>query len=162
MPLQPRVFDLLVYLVRNRARVVSKDELLDALWPGVTVTDNSLQRAVSTLARRAARRRHGRRDPQFPAQRLSLLPRSGRRRRQMPSAQKPQVDTPYDLEAARQATAEQRWSDAATLYASGRCSEPLAGEDLDRWALALQCLGKPSDAIPCWFARSRRTRRRRR
>ena len=47
--LQPRVFDLLVYLVRNRARVVSKDELLDTLWPGVIVTDNSLQRAISTL-----------------------------------------------------------------------------------------------------------------
>jgi DNA-binding winged helix-turn-helix (wHTH) protein len=49
MSLQPRVFDLLVYLVRSRTRVVSKDELLDALWPGVTVTEGSLQRAVSTL-----------------------------------------------------------------------------------------------------------------
>src|SRR3954462_5207960 len=55
--LQPRVFDLLVYLVRNRARVVSKEELLDALWPGVTVTENSLQRAVSVL--RAALRQVG-------------------------------------------------------------------------------------------------------
>src|SRR6478735_12564202 len=49
LSLQPRVFDLLVYLIQNRARVVSKDELLDALWPGVTVTDNSLQRVVSVL-----------------------------------------------------------------------------------------------------------------
>ncbi len=47
--LQPRVFDLLVYLVRNRDRVVTKDELLDAVWPNVTVTDNSLQRAVSAI-----------------------------------------------------------------------------------------------------------------
>ena len=49
LPLQPRVFDLLAYLIRSRERVVSKDELLDALWPAVTVTENSLQRAVSSL-----------------------------------------------------------------------------------------------------------------
>src|SRR5678815_5186097 len=34
LKLQPRVFDLLCYLVRHRERVVSKDELLDKLWPG--------------------------------------------------------------------------------------------------------------------------------
>lgn len=52
LPLQPRVFDLLVYLARNSGRVVPKDELLDSVWPGVIVTDASLQRAVS-LARSA-------------------------------------------------------------------------------------------------------------
>jgi DNA-binding winged helix-turn-helix (wHTH) protein len=52
LKLQPRVFDLLCYLVRHRDRVVSKDELLDALWPGTVVVDNALQRVVS-LARAA-------------------------------------------------------------------------------------------------------------
>ena len=52
LDVQPRVFDLLVYLARNRERVVPKDELLDAVWPGVIVADGSLQRAVS-LARSA-------------------------------------------------------------------------------------------------------------
>src|SRR5690606_966791 len=47
--LQPRGFDLLVYLVRNRDRVVPKDELLDAVWSDVIVADGSLQRAVSLL-----------------------------------------------------------------------------------------------------------------
>ena len=47
--LQPRVFNLLVHLVRNRERVVSKEELFDTLWPGVTVTEASLQRAISVL-----------------------------------------------------------------------------------------------------------------
>src|SRR5690349_17729768 len=48
-PVQPLVFDLLVYLVHHRERVVPKEELLNELWDGATVTDGSLQRAVSLL-----------------------------------------------------------------------------------------------------------------
>ncbi len=44
--LQPRVFDLLVYLVRNRDRAVDKDELMDAVWPGRVITETALTRAV--------------------------------------------------------------------------------------------------------------------
>src|SRR5262249_17605638 len=47
--LQPKVFDLLVCLVTHAGRVVSKDELMERLWPGVHVTESSLQRAVSML-----------------------------------------------------------------------------------------------------------------
>ena len=53
-PLQPQVFAVLAYLVRNRHRVVPKEEILRELWPDAIVTDASLQRAVS-LARRALR-----------------------------------------------------------------------------------------------------------
>jgi pimeloyl-ACP methyl ester carboxylesterase len=53
-PLQPQVFAVLAYLVRNRHRVVPKEEILRELWPDAVVTDASLQRAVS-LARRALR-----------------------------------------------------------------------------------------------------------
>jgi DNA-binding winged helix-turn-helix (wHTH) protein len=49
MPLQPRPFELLVYLARHCDRVVPKDELLDNLWKDVIVADNSLQRAVSLI-----------------------------------------------------------------------------------------------------------------
>ena len=51
VPLSPRPFDLLVYLLRNAQRLVTKDELLDALWPGVVVTENTLTQAVSELRR---------------------------------------------------------------------------------------------------------------
>jgi DNA-binding winged helix-turn-helix (wHTH) protein len=32
--LEPQVFDFLVYLVRNRDRVVGKDELIESVWAG--------------------------------------------------------------------------------------------------------------------------------
>ena len=40
--LEPQVFDLLVHLVRNRGRVVSKDELIDAIWAGRIVSDSTV------------------------------------------------------------------------------------------------------------------------
>jgi DNA-binding winged helix-turn-helix (wHTH) protein/tetratricopeptide (TPR) repeat protein len=49
---QPKPLALLAILIRARGRVVSSDELFQALWPGVVVTPSSLTRAVS-LARRA-------------------------------------------------------------------------------------------------------------
>jgi TolB-like protein len=38
----PQVFDLLDYLIRNRERVVSKDDLIDAIWNGRIVSDGAL------------------------------------------------------------------------------------------------------------------------
>jgi adenylate cyclase len=38
----PQVFDLLEYLIRNRERVVSKDDLIKAIWNGRSVSDAAL------------------------------------------------------------------------------------------------------------------------
>jgi TolB-like protein/Flp pilus assembly protein TadD len=43
---QPKTFDLLVYLIENRDRVVDRDELLERLWPGAIVTDSALTQIV--------------------------------------------------------------------------------------------------------------------
>jgi TolB-like protein len=68
----PQVFDLLVHLVRNRERVVSKDDLLDAVWSGRIVSESTLtshinavrnaigdsggeQRLIKTIARKGFR-----------------------------------------------------------------------------------------------------------
>jgi DNA-binding winged helix-turn-helix (wHTH) protein len=72
VPLEPQVFDLLGYLVRNRGRVVSKDDLIDGVWGGRIVSDSALttrlnaarkavndsgaaQRVIRTLARKGVR-----------------------------------------------------------------------------------------------------------
>jgi DNA-binding winged helix-turn-helix (wHTH) protein len=52
VPLQPKVFELLHFLLRHRARVVPKEVLLCELWPDAYVTTASLTRLVKE-ARRA-------------------------------------------------------------------------------------------------------------
>ena len=42
VPVAPQVFDLIDYLIRNRERVVSKDELIEAIWNGRSVSDAAL------------------------------------------------------------------------------------------------------------------------
>ncbi len=37
--LRPKTFAVLVYLVENHARLVSKGEIFAAVWPNITVTD---------------------------------------------------------------------------------------------------------------------------
>ena len=50
--LEPRVFEVLAYLIAHRDRVAAKQELLERLWPGEFVTESALSRAVRD-ARRA-------------------------------------------------------------------------------------------------------------
>ena len=46
-----RAFDLLMALIERRDRVVSKDELLDLVWPNVTVEEGNLQVQIAALRR---------------------------------------------------------------------------------------------------------------
>ena len=47
VPVEPQVFDLLQFLIRNRERVVSKDDLVDAVWQGRIVSDATLASRVN-------------------------------------------------------------------------------------------------------------------
>jgi TolB-like protein len=44
--LEPQVFDLLLHLIHNRNRVVSKDDLLSAVWQGRIVSDSTLSNRI--------------------------------------------------------------------------------------------------------------------
>ncbi len=50
--LEPQVFDLLTYLVQNRERVVSKDDLIASVWGGRVVSDSTLTSRINA-ARKA-------------------------------------------------------------------------------------------------------------
>jgi TolB-like protein/DNA-binding winged helix-turn-helix (wHTH) protein len=51
VPLTPRVFATLRYLVENSGRVLPKDELMGAVWPDCVVEENNLVQNISTLRR---------------------------------------------------------------------------------------------------------------
>lgn len=46
---EPQVFDLLLYLVQNRERVVSKDDLIAAVWDGRIVSDSTLTSRINAV-----------------------------------------------------------------------------------------------------------------
>ena len=50
--IEPQVFDLLVYLVQHRDRIVSKDELIETIWHGRVISEAALSSRISA-ARRA-------------------------------------------------------------------------------------------------------------
>ena len=45
----PKVFDLLVYLVQARDRVVTRDELLDTVWSGRIVSESTLTSHINAV-----------------------------------------------------------------------------------------------------------------
>src|ERR1700727_468252 len=51
IPVEPKAYRVLLYLLRNPHRLVTKDELLDAVWPETAVSENSLTRSVALLRR---------------------------------------------------------------------------------------------------------------
>lgn len=68
--LQPRLFDLLAFLLERPGEIVAKQAIMDAVWPDVTVDDNSLNQAVSALRRAVGDRPD---EPRF----IATVPRRG-------------------------------------------------------------------------------------
>jgi DNA-binding winged helix-turn-helix (wHTH) protein len=72
IPLRLNVFDTLVVLVENAGRLVTKQELLEAVWPEATVEENNLNHNVSVLRRALGERATGQ-------QYIETVPRVGYR-----------------------------------------------------------------------------------
>jgi eukaryotic-like serine/threonine-protein kinase len=66
----PKAFDALVFLLSNRDRVVTKDELLDVLWPDVAVQESSLTQLIFLLRKALGD------DPRDPSC-IATVPRRG-------------------------------------------------------------------------------------
>lgn len=136
-PLQPLVFDLLVYLVLHRERVVSKDELLTKLWSGAIVTDGSLQRAVSLL--RTTLREGG------MDQAVQTFARRGYRFCEVPATAGASIAPGTALEG-RRLVEQGQWQSAVDAFAaSDRSSFSL--EDWEAWGNAALCAGAPEASI---------------
>ena len=50
-PVEPQVFDLLAFLVRNPDRLVTKDELIEKVWNGRIVSDATLASRLKAARR---------------------------------------------------------------------------------------------------------------
>src|SRR5262245_30732777 len=62
VPLKPKAFDVLAFLVKNAGRLVAQEELIDAVWPETIVGDSSLKSCVRQVRRALGDRV---RNPQF-------------------------------------------------------------------------------------------------
>src|SRR5205823_2112477 len=49
VPLTPRVFDTLLYMVEHHADVLDKQRIMEAVWPDSIVEENNLAQAISKL-----------------------------------------------------------------------------------------------------------------
>ena len=72
IPLRLKVFDTLLVLVENAGRLVTKQELLDRVWPETTVEENNLNHNVSVLRKALGERATGQ-------QYIETVPRVGYR-----------------------------------------------------------------------------------
>ena len=118
-PLGARAFDLLLALVERRDRTVTKNELLDLVWPGLVVEENNLQVQISTLRKvlgqnaiatipgQGYRSRCGPRRPRCPCHPRSRWPTTRSRirssKRRCPSHQRTPMVQPATAQAARRA-----------------------------------------------------------
>src|SRR5262245_60517278 len=106
----PQVFDLLVFLVENRARVVSKDDVLDTVWKGRIVSESTLtshinavrkaigdsgekQHLLRTVARKGFRF-VGEVSEKQPSERSDSVPAEPAKAGDAPTAAPPLPDTP--------------------------------------------------------------------
>ncbi|MFS1439799.1 winged helix-turn-helix domain-containing protein [Shewanella sp. 10N.286.48.A6] len=54
LSVEPKVYDLIIYLIENRQRIISRDELLSQIWAGREVTDTTLSNHIKTARKTLA------------------------------------------------------------------------------------------------------------
>ena len=51
VPLEPKAFEVLLFLLENPGRLVEKRELLERVWPDAVVTESAMTRVIADLRR---------------------------------------------------------------------------------------------------------------
>ena len=123
IPLRLKVFDTLQVLIERAGRLVTKQELLDAVWPETTVEENNLNHNVSVLRKALGERATGQ-------QYIETVPRVGYRfAAPVEIATTPTRSSPSSLRSAATARQELRYctsSDGVRLaYATTGNGPPL-------------------------------------
>ena len=141
VPLQPQVFDLLLYLVGQRARVVSKDDLISQIWSDRIISDSALNSRINA-ARKAIS------DDGATQRLIKTIPRKGFRfvgevREEMansivPSAASPALPRAADRPAVAVLAFENMSGDPAQDYFGDGISEDiLTALSKQRWFMVI-------------------------
>ena len=119
IPLRLKVFDTLRVLVENAGRLVTKQELLDTVWPETTVEENNLNHNVSVLRKALGERATGQ-------QYIETVPRVGYRFAAPVEAAVPRPRQP----SARQP--RRRGRKSGTARRATACASPMPASAADR------------------------------
>ena len=136
VPLTPKGFDVLAYLVEHVGQVASQDEILEALWPETYVNPEVLRKYIQEI-RKALRDRPA--NPEF----IETLPKRGYRFvapvTDETEVEPPELTTSYSI--AEQATVEQAIEEQPAEVTVEAEATPLAVESPSRkrvlWKLAI-------------------------
>jgi DNA-binding winged helix-turn-helix (wHTH) protein/tetratricopeptide (TPR) repeat protein len=140
--LPPKAFDLLVFLARNRERVVAKAEIMEALWPNTFVEDANLTQHVYTLRKALGDQPNG--NPY-----IETVPRRGYRL----AALVREIDAggPVDAPAQSQSATPAGEATAAVVLESERKHVSIMHCTLSNAAAVVERLG--STGLPALMAR---------
>jgi eukaryotic-like serine/threonine-protein kinase len=117
IPVRLKVFDTLQVLVENAGRLVTKQELLDAVWPNTTVEENNLNHNVSVLRKALGEKATGQ-------QYIETVPRVGYRFVAAVETAEPRTEVPmasaaktHEAGARLRVWRERQWRLALTVLA---------------------------------------------
>ncbi len=126
IPLRLKVFDTLRVLVQNAGRLVTKQELLDSVWPGTAVEENNLNHNVSVLRKALGEKATGQ-------QYIETVPRVGYRFVAAVETIAPQTEVPPASDESHVASAD----DKADRVLATSATPPASWERRWRASLAL-------------------------
>ena len=122
--LRPKTFAVLKFLVENSGRLVSKDDIFNAVWPNLAVTDDTLVQSIGELRRELGHdgprliKTIPRRGYRFDANVTELAPGADGTASAEPAASRAEAKTPNDVPPSPSTLAvfaSRRWAPVAVL-----------------------------------------------